>query len=309
MKSKKHIDLLPTLAAVFITAAIVCSCRHTQPIVPLCKNDLYAYTFGSNTLTVSAKTGGRILSFTCNGEEFLLPSDVHNVNYGATLWPSPQRNWGWPPYPVLDTEPYEAELNKGVLKLTSKPDPASGFRFEKEFSICLEDSSVQIVYTIRNISDRPLQVSAWEVCRSYGGISFFPVGEDAVLPDSKLKNTSVSEGICWYEFNKDSVPTPQKLFSTAKEGWLAHTSGESLFIKVFPDTDTTELAPEQGEVEIFCQKDGLYIELENHGKYTTLNPEESLTYPVRWYLRHIPEIRTMNHTQLSARVRNIIKNN
>ncbi|MCD7851372.1 MAG: DUF4380 domain-containing protein [Parabacteroides sp.] len=180
-----------------------------------------------------------------------------------------------------------ATFEEDALVLTSKPDPASGYLFQKKFSVSPADSSVDIEYSIYNISKEEKQVAAWDVCRTNGGISFFPVGEAATLPVSALKGTSLRDGILWYNFDKEALPEPQKLFSTAREGWLAHYTDGLLFIKKFPDTAVSELAPEQGEVEIFAQKDGLYIELENHGPYTALKPGEHLVYNEKWYLKEV----------------------
>lgn len=248
---------------------------------------VYTFSVGNNTFSIAAQTGGRILSYTCNGKELLLPSSMHDVNYGATCWPSPQCNWGWPPYAVLDTDPYQASFENDVLTLTSQADPASGYLFQKKFSVSPADSSVNIKYSIYNISKEEKQVAAWDVCRTNGGISFFPVGEPAVLPPSTLKGISVDDGILWYSFDKKSILEPQKLFSTASKGWLAHYTDGLLFIKKFPDISISELAPKQGEVEIFVQEKGLYIELENHGPYTTLKPGECLIYNEKWYLKEV----------------------
>ena len=253
-------------------------------------NSVYVFCFGDNTFSVSAQTGGRIISYTCKGKELLTSSSVHSVNYGATLWPSPQSNWGWPPYPGLDTDPYEAVLKGDTLLLVSRRDSASGYLFRKKFYMTPEDGSVNIVYSITNISKTPKSVAAWDVCRTSGGTGFFPVDETpASLPSSNLTGVAVENGILWYSFNPELITKSQKLFSTAKEGWLAHVRDGLLFIKTFPDIPISALPPKQGEVEIYANEKGLYIELENHGKYTTLQPGETLVYPQKWYLRAIKE--------------------
>lgn len=251
------------------------------------RDSLHILSVGNNTMTISAQTGGRILSFTCNGKELLLPSSVHEVNYGATLWPSPQSDWGWPPYEVLDTDPYHVSFDGGELVLRSKPDTVSGYLFQKRFRVSTGDTAVNIEYSIYNMSSQVKQVAAWDVCRTAGGLCFFPVGEDAELPASSLESVKEENGILWYHFHKSLLSEPQKLFSTAREGWLAYLKDGLLFVKTFPDTYVSELAPGQGEVEIFAQKDGLYIELENHGPYTTLKPGEHLTYCEKWYLKEV----------------------
>lgn len=248
---------------------------------------IYTLSLGNNSISVSSQEGGRILSYAFNGRELLTPSSVHSENYGATLWPSPQCEWGWPPYPVLDVQPYAVDMCGDTLVMNSRLDPISGFCFRKKFIMDQSDSSVRIEYVILNNSSQKKSVAAWDVCRTKGGVSFFPTGEIVELPVSSLHGVSVSDDIVWYHFNKDSVPQGQKLFSTAKEGWLAHVVDGLLFIKTFPDIPVDKLSPKQGEVEIFAQKNGIYIELENHGEYSELQPGDQLTYIEKWYLRDI----------------------
>jgi len=277
----------------WLMATVACF-NQPHPVTVTVDNDLYVFSDGDNTFTVSAKTGGRIISYTCQGKELLTPSSVHDQNYGATLWPSPQSEWGWPPSPVLDIEPYEANLVGDILLLASKPDTVSGYLFKKKFSITSEDGAINIVYSITNISDSPKQVAAWDVLRTTGNISFFPV--DEMLPSSNLNGVTIENGILWYDFHPDLVSKSQKLFSTAKQGWLAHVYNGMLFIKTFPDIPASSLPPKQGEVEIYAHDQGLYIELENHGAYTTLKPGETLEYPQKWYLMAINDMN--NHETL-----------
>ena len=86
---------------------------------------------------------------------------------------------------------------------------------------------------------------------------------------------------------------------------MAYLKDGLLFVKTFPDTNISELAPGQGEVEIFAQKDGLYIELENHGPYTTLKPGEHLTYREKWFLREVD--RCLAPARLVEIVRELVK--
>ncbi len=70
---------------------------------------------------------------------------------------------------------------------------------------------------------------------------------------------------------------------------MAHVENEMLFIKVFPDIETGACAPGQAEVEVFAHDEHKYIELETHGEMKALNPGETLVYPVKWYLKPVPE--------------------
>ena len=289
-----------------VTVLFSCS-NQSVPVTVTFANGLYVFSFGENTFSVSAQTGGRIISYTCRGKELLIPSSVHSENYGATLWPSPQSNWGWPPYPVLDIEPYEAVLTGDTLTLVSRPDLKSGYHFRKKFYITPEDASINIIYSITNISESAKQVAAWDVCRTSGGVSFFPVdAASASLPSSNLMGVTIEDGICWYSFHPELIPRSQKLFFAAKKGWLAHVYDGMLFIKTFPDIPVDALPPQQGEVEIYAHSNGLYIELENHGEYTLLQPGETLVYPQKWYLMKIKEANSRD--ELLRTVRKVIRN-
>jgi len=189
----------------------------------------------------------------------------------------------------LDSMDYLVEQKENVLKMTSKPDPKSGFQFVKTFTVASENS-IQIEYLIRNISENPKSVGAWDVTRvPCGGITFFPDGGQGNVPESSLKPDLEKDGISWVSIDKKPIADHQKLFSTAKEGWLAYAINGLLFIKQFPDTKPENYSPQQGEVEIYINKDKSYIELENQGAYQSLKPGESLTYKETWFLAPIPE--------------------
>ena len=241
-----------------------------------------------NVIMKISSSGGRIISYRI-GEKEILTSKNEHENYGSTLWTSPQSDWGWPPYVVLDSLEYSTEKNDGVLKMISKEDPKSGFQIEKSWQA--EDArSIRIKYLIRNISENDKAVGPWEVTRvPCGGLAFFPDGGKANIPKSDLKPDLQTDGINWIWIDKKPILENLKLFSTAQEGWLAYELDGILLIKQFPDILPENYSPQQGEVEIYVNKEKSYIELENHGAYRLLKPGESLNYMVRWYLVPIPK--------------------
>ncbi len=266
-------------------------------VTALCTNTA---TFGSDKTTPEFKvlsrdivmkisaSGGRIISFKYDEQEILTQSSEHE-NFGSTLWTAPQSDWGWPPFAVLDSMDYLVEQKGAVLKMISEPDPKSGFQFEKTFTIASENT-IQIEYLIRNISEEPKSVGAWDVTRvPCGGIAFFPDGGQGKVPESSLKPDLQQKGIIWVSIDKNPIANHQKLFSTAKEGWLAYAINGLLFIKQFPDTKPENYSPQQGEVEIYINKEKSYIELENQGAYQLLKPGETLIYKESWFLAPIPK--------------------
>ena len=268
---------------------------------------------GNSIMKIYAN-GGRIISYKYGKKEILTQSSEHE-NYGSTLWSAPQSNWGWPPFDVLDNQEYQVKQKKNYLKMTSKPDSKSGFQMIKTWK-AIGKQSIQIEYQIKNISRKPKSVGAWDVTRvPCGGLAFFPDGGAGKIPVSSLKADIQQNGINWISIDKKPITDHQKLFSTAKEGWLAYALNGMLFIKQFPDTKPENYSPEQGEVEIYINKEKSYIELENHGAYVTLNPGKSLKYKQNWFLITVPDsIKTEVGTQelcnlVRARLNKMMKDN
>lgn len=260
----------------------------SSPSVRLLQEGLYEMKLPDQTMLVDAFCGGRIVSFKYMDKEFLTQPDVNALNYGSTLWLSPQK-WGWPPPEVLDRGRYEAVINKHTLKLVSQPDPVTGCSITKAISSDQQSNSFCIQYEITNQSGQSLSYAPWEVSRvPAAGITFYPVGSPGGKSRSNLATADI-EGITWFTFNPDLVDDHQKLFRNGSEGWLAHVADRFLLLKQFPDIGIEQEAPGETEVEIYVCKDKTYMELENQGPYQTLHPGESLSWTVRWYLRKLPE--------------------
>jgi hypothetical protein len=271
-------------------------------------DSIFELKSGNSIMKISAN-GGRIVSFKYVDKEILTQASEHE-NFGSTLWTAPQSDWGWPPSEVLDKQEYKVEESGGLLKMTSQPDPKSGFQMIKTWKV-VGKQKIEIEYQIKNSSEKPKSVGAWDVTRvPCGGLAFFPYGEAGKVPESSLKIDLQKEGINWISIDKKPIANHQKLFSTAKEGWLAYTLNGMLFIKQFQDTKPENYSPQQGEVEIYINKEKSYIELENHGPYQDLKPRETLSYKETWFLIPIPETIKIeaSNQELSDLVRTKINN-
>lgn len=270
---------------VFIVSAFLNA--GSQTVGEAKRQKTYDIKAGKTVMKISAD-GGRIISYKYDEKEILTQASEHE-NYGSTLWTSPQSDWGWPPFAVLDEQEYQVEENNGSLKMTSSPDPKSGFQMIKIWKVT-DRQSIQIEYRIKNCSEKAKSVGAWEVTRvPCGGMAFFPDGGAGKVPDSKLKVSLKQDGINWISIDKKPMVEHQKLFSTASEGWLAYSFNGLLFVKRFPDIKPENYPPKQGEVEIFVNREKSYTELENHGEYQLLQPGESLIYQEIWMLISVPE--------------------
>lgn len=94
-------------------------------------------------------------------------------NYGGDkTWPSPQGwdtddQWHGPPDPVLDSGKYTATFgqdSKSVwVEMTSLEDPRTGVQITRRFSIQSQSSRVMVQLRFKNISQRPIKWSIWDV--------------------------------------------------------------------------------------------------------------------------------------------------
>ena len=271
----------------FVFILIIKGTCFSQDLTSADRSGVYSVTVENVTMLVS-QAGGRIVSFKYDQDEVLTQCNEHE-NFGSTLWTSPQSVWGWPPYKVLDEKEYECSKSGDSLWLRSEADSVSGFQMEKVFRPDYKNNGITITYIIRNISKVRKSLGAWEVTRvPAGDLSFFPKGKFAGMPESNLMGVSESKGIKWFIGDQVKFDGGQKFFSTAENGWLAHIHKNILFVKVYPDIKVSELAPMQGEVEIYADGNRIYEELENQGAFQVLMPGESLKYKVGWYLRRLP---------------------
>ncbi|HEV8245450.1 MAG TPA: DUF4380 domain-containing protein, partial [Polyangiaceae bacterium] len=206
------------------------------------------------------------------------------------FWPSPQSVWNWPPPAELDHGPYSGSLSGTSVTLVGATNAALGLSVTKKFTPDLIKLGITIEYTITNRGRATTSVAPWEITRVFpAGLTFYPTG-GAPYPcgGMALPATSDFGGATWLEYDPASFSGIQKLFADGSGGYLAHATGQVLLVKAFQDTPADRSAPGEGEIEIFLDGQKRYIEVEQQGPYTALEPGQSLSWTVRWYLRKIP---------------------
>jgi len=262
--------------------------RYAKPIEK--SNGIYALQIHNLSVEVDSKVGGRISSFKIGNQEFLSSVSVNPDNWGSTFWPSPQSAWGWPPSEQLDKDQYTAKVQNNSFVLTSQKDEKLGYVITKEFYGNLTDTSLIIKYTITNNSTTTQSVAPWEITRvKPNGLSYYPSGKKSKKGDL-APLTEDSKGITWYNYNGDKIPPGvPKLISDGSAGWFAQINKGIILLKKFEDVPVEKMAPEEGEIELYANPDKSYIEIEQQGTYTKLNPGQSLTWEMKWYLRQLPK--------------------
>jgi hypothetical protein len=300
---------------------MICVCLShgmmAQSVTPQFSNNLYSFQVADVYLEIDPSTAARISAVTLDKKELLyIDKSNGNDNWGATFWPSPQAYWNWPPPAPLNNNAYQASISGNTLTLRSQVDNTTGFRFTKKITASVSDTSITIQYGIINTLTKVISVAPWEITRfPGGGITFFPqrVSGQSLTGDLATLTQDVS-GITWFNYdstkissNSNDVP---KLYSDGTEGWLAHVLRDgSLVVKKFTDTPVAQKAPDpENEIEMYTNPNKSYQEVEEQGPYTALQPNDSLAWTVKWFVRKVPANvpLTVGNAALASYVRKIV---
>ncbi|MCR4824565.1 MAG: DUF4380 domain-containing protein [Bacteroidales bacterium] len=266
---------LPLLAS--LALGWVASAQNVQTL----DDSRYSLSSGGVTMTVDAARGGKILSFRLQDKEVLSQTRFPN-SFGSTFWTSPQAEWDWPPVAEYDSKPYEASVQDGRLVLTGQKSERFGYRIRKEFSTDPQDGAFVIKYTIVNESGETRRVAPWEISRvPNGGLLFFDAQEVTGANGMTSLPFEYKYKGAWYTV--DEARENRKVNADGR-GWLGFADNGLLFIKKFQDLDATQPAPAEAEIQIYVNTGKTFVEVEEQGPYTTLEPGSELDWTVRWYL-------------------------
>ncbi len=236
---------------------------------------------GHLSMTIDAAKGGKILSFKYDDREIISQLRWPEA-FGSTFWTSPQKEWNWPPVKEFDKNPYTVEQDGATLRMTSEVSERLKCRVGKTFAIDEKDGAIVITYTITNEGDEPRSVAPWEVTRvqNEGGLIFFDAPVDGIWP-AGLMDFKAQHGLAWYQ--TDETNENRKVNADGK-GWLAYCAKGLLLVKRFDDLTPEQPAPGEAEIQVYVNRGKAHIELESQGAYQLLQPKESLSWTVRWYL-------------------------
>jgi hypothetical protein len=244
---------------------------------------------GPINFTIDTQHGGRIVNFSYNNKE-ILTKEIEGFDFhGSTFWPSPQSDWGWPPYQTLDSDPYEIiDKSDDQLYIQSKIEPKSKIQVKKYFAKSMIDSSIIIRYTMINHSTtEATKVAPWEVTRvANKGLLTFNSNEriDTAIYGSYHPSYCYDGILTTLDLN---IARPKKdnfkIYGNGN-GRINHLHDSLYFIKQYPDISINEFAPKETEIEVFVNDSFGYMEIEQQGPYTSVAPHDSLVWEVKWYL-------------------------
>lgn len=275
----------------FVLYMMSCSTDPKSITIKPLENGLYSMHSNDVRLLIDPKLGARVVSVQINEKEILLQHRAQLLNWGSTFWPSPQKQWNWPPPYAIHFGGYNSEIQEEQLVMVSDTDPDLGLSARKEFSFHENGKYLRIMYELKNETDSVVHVGPWEITcvPAVGSKVFFKLGPVPENASSTLDFQDIG-GIGWFDFDKDEIAGNLKMFSNTPQGWLGHINGDRvLFIKTFEVIPACDLPPGQGNVEVYTSQRFEYIELENHGKYQRLAPAASLHYEVKWFISILPD--------------------
>jgi hypothetical protein len=302
----KNISYFPFL----ILLLIACSPKEEKTAEkPISKDSIfYVLQLNDQVLKINPNEGARIVSFQQSGNEII-------GSGGSTFWTSPQSEWSWPPVKEHHNLPYTVENSGDSLVLTSQPDSARGLQIIKTFIPDLKDTSILVRYTIVNTSDTTRAVAPWENTRTFKtAVMLYPKGVTDSITSVEIFSKPLLhnvEGINWFTFDSSRTGGKEmgKLFAEGSEGWIANIYNGYVLIKKFPDIPLEQIAPGEGEIEIWADLGSNFMEMEQQGPYVTLQPGQKMYWEVKWYLRKLPTNvqAEEGNSELVSFIRNTIK--
>lgn len=229
--------------------------------------------------------GGRVMEFSLAGKNHLADAALFP---GSTIWTAPQSDWDWPPPPALDSEPYSVvHSNEQTLELTSAVCSQLNIRLTKTFSAI--PHGFRVTTSINNVSSQAQTYAPWQVSRVLGGHTYF-YSATGPLPNSNLP-LQREGSVFLYEHNPKLLTEGVKCFANNSGGWIANIFAGQIFIKRFPKLDAVDVAPGEGEVEVYafdCESNP-YVEVEVQGPYSTIASGAQTSWAVDWWLIPVPD--------------------
>jgi Domain of unknown function (DUF4380) len=282
----------------------------TQPIAR--PNGRYTLEFGDVLFEVNPAVGARVtaLRFAAGANLLTGPTD-DPMNFGSTFRTSPQSAWNWPPPPQIDSLPYTMSVTGQTMVATGSGSTVVGAAVTKKFSADLVRQAVVAEYTIR-AQAAGKSFAPWEVTRVFpGGLTFYPTGLNTPTTSGTFTLPVVRQaaGCTWFQYPPAGVTASQRLIADGSGGWLAHVAGDVLLVKKFPDIPVSAAAPGEGEISIYVDGAGHFVELEEQGAYQPLASGQSVAWAVTWYVRRLPAgvAATIGNQQLVDYVRALIQ--
>jgi hypothetical protein len=228
------------------------------------------------------------------------PFGAYHLYGGHRLWHAPE---DFPRSSIPDNGGLQAEVLPGGVRLLGELESPTGLRKRMDIALLEDRPAVQIVHTIRNEGQWPVELALWAITiLPGGGIAVVeqrrqasgeslqgdhsPDRQIALWPDTSWEDPRfhfLDEALV-----VESTPgmSPCKLGTYTQAGWLAYQCQGMVFVKRCSPLETARYPDRGCNAEIFCGPD--YIELETLSPLLTLQPGQSASHTETWEVYPAP---------------------
>lgn len=229
-------------------------------------------------------------SYSLNGTELLKTTrDENNLQWGSTVWTSPQSAWNWPPEKTFDVEAFNiTKQTNDALTLLSAVDPTTGLQMEKSFAFVKQPKGMhlQANYRLTNHGTDSVSRGIWENTRlPYSGEFYFEA--DSTRLD-KLSGNFAKRGKSTVIEMREGDDEKGKVFAFPVKGRVTYTANGLRFRKLWFPAEG-DVAPGQSPLEIYLSPEEGFVEFEVQGVYRRLAPGASVTLNVAWKVDKLEE--------------------
>jgi hypothetical protein len=313
---------LPRLAVVLVALACACPSLGKATVSKIDYEGWKCCWELANPLVrvvVVPQIGGRIMEYSLLGENVIwrnpaelgvvMPSDLGKKwhNYGGyKAWNAPQARWRAPDYDnFYDYAPAKAEPISSTgdgeqmvgVRVTTAPIPHLGFQFIRDVFLSDRTSRVRIIETMRNVSNREIEWSIWDVTQVKAPcwIAFplhvtkhCPDGWRRLLgpeyPDPHSVTALGKIGVMRYSGALDKAGTP------SPDGWIVYIKDQLAYVKQWGVRTVDAEYPDFGcSAQAFTADKAMggYAEIEVLGPMVKLKPGETASLTQDWFLSRL----------------------
>lgn len=298
--------LLGALAALAAIPTTGASKVNIEKIPYFNQPNCYKLSNGTVDVIVTTDIGPRVIAYRFAGGKNILAEmtkdAVNKTEFGEwhpwgghRLWHAPE---SLPRTYEPDDEPVAFEIVGGdSIRLTPKLGPA---RVQREMLVRLDPEGTKVTLTqkLTNACHWPIELAPWGLTIvAGGGTTIIPQEpfishDDELLPARPMTlwhYTDLSDprwgfGAKYVTLSTDEkrAGIPQKIGVANKQGWAAYQLGDLLFVKRFPYVEGAAYPDFGCNFETYT--DGNFMEVEDLGPLTKLDPGESATLVESWHL-------------------------
>lgn len=241
---------------------------------------------------------------------------------GLITWIGPQTEWWtqqnintqqkenaavWPPDPWLEYGAFSIfEKSDHSITITGKESPVSGLKITKTFT--LESTVLNIQVKAQNMRSTSVAWDLWSNARFAPYTPFFVPDVDSTTfkvehpkkEAHEIMNYTIEDGnfsFITQEPNKRGNQRYTKAFIHSSKADIVALSQGNMIVIDFDAVNAKDIHPEQALIEIYNRTtddhEESLLELEHHGAYKTLNPNEIMELNEQWHIVKMPKNATI----------------